>query len=153
MTAADQKELGEYLRWIADRMGLRDWRFEMIVQETISTDGGLAGKDTTFITLGLCSPTPGQKKAWIYFAEELRNEKREVLREVVVHELVHCHLVDMYEFGRTGVLDELAQSAYNLFMFGFTQAWEHATDSIARAWAEEMPLIKWPTDKRKKVIR
>jgi hypothetical protein len=146
MNAADKKELVRYVRWCADEMGLRDWALDIHV-DTDFTEGGFKPHNVDdFDAMGSCEPTPGQSRALIRFHPDVRKSSREELREIVVHELVHCHLFRAREFMRTGVLEHVGQSTYNALAFGYDQEWEHSVDGIARPWAEKIPLIKWPSE-------
>lgn len=132
------------MRAIADEMGLQEWRFEILIKSEIKPGGMKAHDDDGLHGVGGCSPVTGQHQAEITFIPEFRDMPRDKVREIVVHELCHCLLFDMREFMRTGTLEHLAQATYDALMFGFDMAWEHAVDSISRAWAEKMPLIQWP---------
>lgn len=136
-----QAALGAYTRHIADEMGLRDWHLEVVISSDLP-DGGLDASDE-FSAVASCTPTPGQKKARITYVPNFNKFSPEFVREIVTHELLHCHLAAMYEWGRTGLHGVLGQSEYNVFMFGFAQQWETAIDGISRAWATHMPLISW----------
>lgn len=145
MRQEDQDELFKYLRAMADEVGLRDWRFEMVIAPEQDMPKGSLTVDTKYVAYGVCSPTIGQQKAFIYFHNEFKEDlDPEEQREVVIHELVHCHMIDMREFIRSGFLNQVTQSTYDALNFGFDLAWEHATDQIARNWAFKLPLIEWP---------
>lgn len=137
--------LWRYTRAMADQMGLRDWWLDIIIEDEI--DAGAMdfqnGVLMDIIPVATCEPVPGQKKATIVYGDEIRNEKLDELRMIVCHELVHCHLFPMREFVRTGMPVHLGKQSYEILMFGFDQAWEFATDAIARDWARKMPLIDW----------
>jgi hypothetical protein len=151
VTAADKKEFQNYLRWIADHMGLRDWHFELFwMPGEEMPQGGMDYDDQDGATapLGACSPTPGQREAHLYFDPRLRKEKRGEVREVVVHELLHCHFMHLREHVRTGLTKHLSQSSYDIFTQAFDMSWEYSVDAIARAWSMDMPLIKWPAKKK-----
>lgn len=141
MTSKEKKALLTYVRMIADRMGLRDWRFDVLEQEP---ETGKEYEGTNFQASASCEPTPNQRRASLRFADDFSSKSRDEARHILVHELLHCHMAAVYECGRNGVLDQLSQSTYNMFMFSFTQAWETAIDAIAIAWAEKLPLPKFP---------
>jgi hypothetical protein len=141
MNKAQWRELGKYVRSIADEMGLKDWKFRLCEDEPETPD---EHKGTDVYAQASCTPTPGQRMAVLRFTSDFNKMPKDQVRAIVTHELLHCHLAAIYEFGRVGLMNELGQSAYNTFMFGFTQAWEQTIDSIAQAWAVNFPLIKWP---------
>jgi hypothetical protein len=145
MTRSEVELLWRYTRSMADQMGLKDWWLDIIVDDEIDP-GAMDFKDgdqMDIVPVATCEPVPGQKKATIIYTAELREERRSEIRSIVCHELVHCHLFPMREFVRTGMPDHLGKQSYEILMFGFDQAWEFATDAIARDWARKLPLIDW----------
>ena len=50
MTRREQKALGAYVRWVADRIGLRDWHFTVFYQHDEGDD-----------TIAICNPTYGRR--------------------------------------------------------------------------------------------
>lgn len=145
MTKQEVGVLAAYVRQVGDLMGLRDWHFRTTVTDDLH-EGGMENPDKdTFMAMASVLPVPGQHKAQIRFSSLFREDNdAETQREIVVHELVHCHLADMREFVRTGTLHHLAQATYDALSFGFDLAWEHTVDDISRAWAENLPFIHWP---------
>jgi len=147
VTRAEQRALRDYVRWVADAMGLRDWLLDVVVAEEVP-EGGLPHSEE-FRGVAAATPVPGQRRAGVHFTHGFRTDhSAQSQRAIVVHELVHCHLADMREFVRSCACDLLAQQTYDVLSFGFDLAWEHATDAIACAWAEKMPLIAWPKEAR-----
>lgn len=143
MTKKRFHELGKYVRALADEMGLRDWHL-YVKDEEPDTPEWYDG--TPYRAEASCEPTPGQRHATIRFRSDFDENSREDVRSVVVHELLHCHMQAMHELCRTGILDQVTQSTYNVFMHAFDQQWEFAIDGISRAWAEKLPLIQWPSN-------
>lgn len=139
-----RQAIGNYVRHIGNEMGLRDWHFDIVFPGKLPAS--VLNEDDEFAGVASCTSVPGQKRATIAFVENFQHLPDEAIREVVVHELLHCHLAQMYEWGRHATLEHLSQSAYNVFMFGFATAWETAIDGMARPWAESMPLIDWELD-------
>jgi hypothetical protein len=146
MTRADKNELGKYLRALGDMMGLRDWRFvthfgDEFTKSVLTEDNE---DDDEVKTMAECQVVPGQRVAEVKFSPSIRQRPTWYVREVVAHELVHCHVADMYEIATKGVIKELGQSTYNAWHHAYSLAWEHTVDDISRAWAEKLPLIRWP---------
>lgn len=138
-----RQAIGNYTRHLANEMGLRDWHLDIVFKTELPDSVLSNGDDDEFAGIASCTPVPGQKRATIAFLPMFDQLPLVEIREVVVHELLHCHFGPLYECGRAGLHGEIAQQSYNLFMFGFAQAWETAVDGIARPWAQSMPLIDW----------
>lgn len=151
MNPAEEKELQRYVRSVADELGLQHWHLEVEVTDehppadTLISDA----EEDDWPAAATCDPIPGMHRATLRFSTGFREESPEDQRETVVHELIHCHLADLYEFGRKGMSDLVHQSVYDMFMYGFSLAWEHAVDGMARAWSPKLPLMEWPKVKAK----
>ena len=124
----DRGELGQYVRDIADQMGLRDWTVNMMHGEPANVK---AGAD--------CQVVFGQKVVDIRFRHDWHEMPPEDLRWLVAHELVHCHLWTMSQ--RVCDLEStMGVMVWGVFDAAFTDALEHATDGIAREWSRHLPL-------------
>lgn len=138
MTKADRKALMEYVRWIADHMGLRDWRFSILHDPCESS------------ALAICTPTEGQRMAALEFAADFRELDPDVQRMTVVHELLHCHHAHTQDIARLHTTQFMGQHAYDAFHQTYRLVHEYAVDAVARAWAEDLPRIDWPKPKPKR---
>jgi hypothetical protein len=131
----------EYVRELADQMGLRDWELNLrdsTPEKPKSLDG------TSFLPEASCEATPGQRYAFLQIDHEYaRSVQPEHLRYVLTHELLHCHFALMAESARIGLLDQLSQSTYDMFMYNFTANFENGIDAVARSWCVSLPVIKW----------
>ena len=132
MTRRDQKALREYVRWVADRVGLRDWHFTLFYEHDEED------------AIAICTPTYGRRRAKIQFAADFRTLDVDEQRNSVIHELLHCHLAAVQDQVRLDLPKELAQSAYNLFFAAFRQNLEYAVDAISASLAKDIPHIAWP---------
>jgi hypothetical protein len=141
MTKRDQKALGEYIRWIADAMGLRDWRFEL---ELGDASEGQAERPDGSRWGASCAPIPGRKVATITLAPWQRDEERAELRQTVVHELTHCHFFGLWDTVRNDVLQPLGQLPYDIFVANVERHMEYGVGAMSDALASHMPLIEWP---------
>lgn len=154
MTEAEFDVLCKYVREVADEMGLRDWHFNVFQMDEIPEGGLQHHKGDGLLGVGGCTPITGAKRANITFREDFREKTdAEDQREIVVHELTHCHVAQLREFARTGFLDHVTQTTYDAFMFGYDLVWEFTVDGIARPWSQNFPLIPWPTEKVVKKAR
>lgn len=132
MTKRDRTALGKYLRWLANQMGLRDW--------ALLLDHDPPERDDVWAT---CRPTFGQRRAVLRFAPDVREWDLERLRQVCVHELLHCHLDRMYTIYNTAA-GELGAQAQRVSEYAWKSVLEDACDDVATAWAEAMPTMRWP---------
>jgi hypothetical protein len=141
MKKRDRKALGHYIRWIADEMGLRDWTFDLIVEEPPprphdDTDG-------EHVYGATCQPIPGRKVARLVFAPWHRQSPKEDLRATVVHELTHCHFFGLWDTMRCDLLQTMGQGEYDMFIAGSERQMEYGVDAMALSLAKHMPLIDW----------
>ena len=121
-------ELGAYLRDIADRVGLKDWYFN-IVHEPPDDQNHAACVEVYY----------GRKVADIRFRNEWATWTPEELRETVLHELLHCH-INPLRFHLNNIQNAVGQMVYEPLYQGVTDYIEYAVDGIARNWAQTLPL-------------
>ena len=138
MNRTDQKELGRYVRWLGNELGLRDWTFNLYYEITDPDEQD---------SYAICFPTYGRKRADIHFCTDFRDLKPDVQRHVIVHELVHCHFAAAQELPRVELSKHLGQTAYDIFMGAYRQAQEYGIDGVTDAIAGKYSLIDWPKEK------
>ncbi len=117
--------LEPYVRDMADRMGLRDWKITILDEPS---DDDAAG--------GQCDLVYGRKVADLKIRVPSAPEE---LRHVVVHELLHCHAA-LLDWNANSIEKALSPQAFDLWHYGFEDAQEIMIDGIATAWAETLPL-------------
>lgn len=128
LTAPQQRKLATYVRQIADALKLRDWQI-IVANEPIPSTSG---------TLASCSTAYGRRCATISFHVTFAALSPEIIRETVVHELLHCYLnshTSLY-----GVRDLIGESAWTVLAAAVHRETEYATDAIASAIAGFFPL-------------
>jgi len=136
--------LCDYIRHLANMMGLRDWEFELKWRADKSTDD-----DPDEIEYASCKPTYGRKYAVLAFSHDAVNGDPYTLRNTVVHELVHCHLGGAQNIFENEVFDNVNHpQPWNTLWDGFKRQLEYAVDGMATAWAVSMPEIDWKIDSR-----
>lgn len=124
----DRDELGKYLRKLADVMGLRDWDIQLV--DDAPSDGGAAASIWVVY---------GRKRAEVRFTHDWSANTPEQLRYYAVHELVHCHLDGGFEVVNN--LELTIGKPLHAVTWNFMKDHiEHATDGIAMAWAETLPV-------------
>ena len=133
MTKADRKVLTDYVRSVADDLGLKDWAIEVSDEEPIDPDANAS-----------CQPTYGRKYATLRFASDFREHKPESQRNTVVHELLHCHLHPLGEQAEWDLSELIGKSADFAFCKAFRRNLEYAVDGLAGAYSKHQPLIEWP---------
>ncbi len=139
MRKRDHKELGRYVRAIADLMELRDWTIQVDIRQPDTpdrADGAEWGAS--------CRPIAGRKLATVTLHPCVRDDSREDLRQTVVHELIHCHFFGVWDTARQDLLGPLAQQTYDVLIAGLERNMEYGVDALADALAPHMPLIEWP---------
>lgn len=132
MTKRDRAELGRYIRWVADAIGLRDWELDLMLEP--AEEGHVAEVDPTF----------GRRHAELRFCAKFRERDPEAQRNAVVHELVHCHLAPLQSQVEDDLDQLLGKPADLVFSLAFRRNLEYSVDALAEAIAEHMPLIAWP---------
>jgi hypothetical protein len=135
MTAAERKALCAYIRWVGDAMELRDWTFELLRDP--AEDGCFA----------VVRPIFGQKLALISVCQNFRQLDRKKQREIVAHELIHCHLAALQSQLEDDLEEHLGKASYALFFESAKRNLEYAVNGLEMAIAKHLPLIKWPPSK------
>lgn len=111
-----------YFRTLADLMGLKDWTFEVKLNDY--------PEDTSAYASIYC--IEGRKHGIIRLSEDLLTEPREAQRHYCVHELIHA----LYATAMHAARLSLSADAYRVWMMTF----EYAVDATAVAWAPFLPL-------------
>lgn len=124
----DRDKLGEYVRTLADAMGLKDWEYELDNKppDSETADAGIFN-------------WYGQRHAQIRVNPKWPEWTAERLRSRIVHELVHSHLHCLDET-IPNLKSLLGEPAYTVASNFFNDLLETATDGIAVAWAATLPL-------------
>lgn len=123
----NRQDLGEYMRVLADLMGLRDWTVNVLPTPC----------DTEYAAQ--VEVRYGRKFANVQFADDWANVSPESLRATCVHELLHCHLKPT-EWALNNVQFTLGSLAFGVLEGAYTDALEVAVDAIASEWAKTLPL-------------
>lgn len=127
MKPFDDVALHRYIHDLCERMGLRDWDVSIIESEPDPEHDAE------------CHTIYGAKRARLRISESLREYSPEKQRRIIVHELVHPHLDNLYESFKT-LQGHLHRDAYDLLEQAVRRDLEFAVDGISVAWAESLPL-------------
>jgi hypothetical protein len=130
-----KRVLVNYTREMADRMGLRDWSFDIASGEP--SEGSIASTEVW----------GSSSTATIWIGDKFWKYGPLMMRETVCHELVHWHTDKFFKAGREVMRRTLGREAYELSLDHYRAFHELTVDGIAAAWAREFPLIDWTADK------
>lgn len=130
MSRATFKRIGLYLRFAADRVGLRDWAFNLRWTYYTENEDAIAAVNVI----------EGQKRATVWLCKEFSDMPEPEQRHALIHELLHCHL-DAIEQCVWSVTSLIGQPAHSLFRTNVHDQIELAVDAIAVEWATMLPSI------------
>lgn len=132
MTKAQRTVLTDYVRTIADLIGLRDWTFEL--QPEFPADDARAA---------WCRPIYGRRLAHIAFRANTPEDTAAEVRNTVVHELLHCHLAPVQCQIERDLEPWLGKGTDQIFFDSFKRNLEYAVDALSTAVGKHYPLIAW----------
>lgn len=146
VTERQHHDIGAYVRYCADQIGLRDWTLRV----DITDDADLRATDdhdgSGEVWGAACEPVRGRKYATIKLGAEvvgvLEDGDRESFRQTIAHELTHCHLAPLWEQLRLDTIRHFGQSTYDVFIASAERNMEYAVDAIGDAIAPRLPLIR-----------
>jgi CO/xanthine dehydrogenase Mo-binding subunit len=127
------RALQAYVDEIASLMGLGDW--QIIVEPGFAEDG----------SHGESSIAYGRQAAVLRFGEETFSQKRDEVRDTVVHELLHCHL-ERLRVDHRAATEQLTGQARALARDSFYVSLEQAIDKLAAVFARGKPYPRWGAD-------
>lgn len=133
MTEAEWKVAEDYVRVIANMIGLRDWSY------SVDREPPREGAEAEIFCLH------GRKLAAIRFAWNFRTKPMRDQKETVVHELLHCHTSGM-DYTTEMLKDMLHPDAWKMFQQSFTMQMEHCVEGICIPFAALLPDIPWPAE-------
>jgi hypothetical protein len=144
ITYAEMFYLGEYIRLVADLMGLRDWRITLCPSPT----NDILRELEKVPYIAFIDPAHSmQRTADLWFsAYWLRGQTRLEQRQSIVHELLHLH-----HFKEEMIIHDLGESleggwaAHEILQKWWTQANEEAIEATADIITAYMPDLEWPS--------
>lgn len=134
MTENERRALASYVREVADRLGLVDWKIYLFKSKPPDSSPDAAGN---------CHVSYGHHTAQIWLHDGIHRETPEWQRYVVAHELLHIPLHACWEAWKLPIEKQLAPAAFEALVPGAIRTWEMTIDQLARAFARELPYIDW----------
>lgn len=131
MTDDQYRVLVNYIRDIADVIGLKDWQF--VLERKPAEDFNIASTEIWGDSV----------TASVFIGPLFWKYGPRMQREVLVHELIHWHTDKLYKAAREPLRISLGHQAYDVALASLKQNHELAVDAIAAAWARFLPLINW----------
>ncbi len=128
MTEDQWCALDSYLRDMADRLRLRDWVI-VLYREPPRDDAAHATVRRTY----------GQLRACVRVAADFVDETPERQREIITHELLHCHLDNLQQL-LVNAQTNLGDAAWGILDGAHKDAIEIATDALTGIIAPHLPL-------------
>lgn len=123
-TVARRAKLEAYVAGLAAELKLADWTIE------VSWEPAVDSPDE--VTLAQVLAQPRQRRAVLQVADAFLGLTPARQRQVLCHELVHCHLHPLEELARA-MLADTWPDAPAAAMLGLTQQVEYVTDGLADA--------------------
>lgn len=130
---AERKHFEKYVREVARQMWLGSWLLTLRWADPADFDG----EETTI--QALCKYLPQYRRATITFNPELLTHADFYVREVVVHELLHCHHGALDEF-IADALDGYSPEAIEIHRRTHHALTEEFLTVTSRMLAEAMPV-------------
>lgn len=124
----DPYQLGQYLRRLADMMGLKDWK--LAIGDTPPEEASMnACVELVF----------GRRVAVISFQDRWPSWTPEDLRQTCTHELLHCHFNQIL-WPVNGITKHVGLMIYEPLYDAVNDRIEEGVDAVAEAWAKALPL-------------
>ena len=133
MTDKQYRSLARYTARIAKELGLSHMTLSL---DTADPGGASDGTQAAASWEGVF----GRHRGVIQVSREFDHFPPEHQRVYIVHELLHAHTEHVRALVRTSLAPVMGQQAFDVFMAGYTQADELATDALAEAIAPNYPL-------------
>lgn len=127
----DKQYLESYIREIASHMGLKEWR--LILEDSNPENADHAACAQVIY---------GQRTVLLWFQELWPDWTPEYLRVTVTHELLHAHLNQLVYGTMNPFSTVVSKQTYNVAWEFMLHNLELTVDTLARAWAEKLPLPK-----------
>ena len=137
-----KKALELWVKEVSPLMGLADWTIHYDWSGNEHTHPGHEGWPAAFATM---TPYPSSKHVVLSVSRELLDLPPKEAHQVLVHELVHCHLFSLHEFssGSFAMAAGRNSLALKLYESSLTQHIEEITDALADSFAPLLPMASF----------
>jgi len=132
MPEAQFQEYLRYIRWVGDKLGLRDWTFTLNRFPLPADSQVIACVDCVF----------GRRRASVTLEIHFAELDPETQRHTLVHELLHCHLDTLHSLWCNELPGIMGAAAWAVLDNASRQQIEFAVDGISDFLAPQMPLPK-----------
>lgn len=123
-----RKALGEYLRGLANDLGLRDWTVTLLTERDDDADN-----------MASCVCVYGRKHLNVKLGKGWEGHDADEHRQTLIHECLHAHL-DPVRLVLANLETNLGDHVYGVARCSLRDAIEYATDAIASEIAKHYPL-------------
>lgn len=127
----DREYIGHYMRFLADKMGLRDWYLEF--------SHGMPADFDQADARACCAISEPYMRATIAVDDGWEEWGESEFRWIMVHELLHCHLSQLIHTVRCASAP-LGELIHGTMMEAAEHALERSIDNMAYNWALHLPL-------------
>lgn len=124
----------EYLGTIAPMLSLRDWTIKLNKEPADDED-----------VLAHCHVTDGRRHIQIWLSKDFASEDPSVIRQTLVHELLHAHLDVFMATAQKTLRNPLGQVTYSVVEAVIRRDTELVVDTLADAVASLLPEFVPPT--------
>lgn len=132
----DQGVVCTYVRDVADTLGLSDWTFRIRFDDAADADA-----------IAQVVPTFGQRDAVLLLSALFAWSDPQVQRATICHELIHCILAPITEAYGSALTEAAGQRSADVVDEAVSPVVEVATETLAIAVAELVPLPSFGTPK------
>jgi hypothetical protein len=125
-----------YIRTLADRLGLRDWKF------VVTDHPGETGPNLLDV-----ATVPGRRLAHVRILPLFYEVTAAERRHAVVHELFHCHMNPLLDHAEM-LRPPLGGQTFDMFFQDHVRRLEEGLDAIAGCVAPDLPMLNLAIDAR-----
>ncbi len=134
-TAARKKAVSEHLILLQSKLRLQDWTVK-VMWDKYSNEFDDAYATNT--------PLGDSRHCEVRFSKKFLELDEMEMTQVIIHELIHCHLFALEDF-TTDVVEEIApKKIAAVFNIGHTKLTESAIDALADAFVTLLPTLVFP---------
>ena len=134
-TPERREAVESYLRLAQEKLYLRDWTITVDWSRSCKSDDAIA----------TCTPMADSRHATVRLSRKFLTEAPQMQTQILIHELVHCHLFALQDVAERTVEAAMPKGAYVVFNVALTAHVEMTVDALADAFAGLMPELVLPS--------